>query len=85
MFKYMRSNTSEKFTQDIVTRGLLPQISVVAKESDVQNEICQVMNSCVIPNLSEFGPSDLHFINMAGKQASVRQCKQDFEWIGRVV
>ena len=79
VFKYMGSNAPENFTRsdkDIVTRGLLPQISVTAKESDVQNEICQVVNSCVIPDLSEFGPADFHFINMAGKQASVPRCKQ---------
>ena len=60
VFRCMGSNAPEKFTRsdkDIVTRGLLPQISVAAKESDVRNETCQVVNSCVIPDLSEFGPS----------------------------
>lgn len=88
VFKYMGINAPEKFTRvdkDIVTRGLLPQISVSAKESDVRYEICQVLNSCEVPDLSEIGPGDFHFINMSGKQASVPRCKQGFEWNGRAV
>ena len=39
----------------------------------------------MIRDLSEFGPADFHFINMAGKQAPVLWCKQGFEWNGRAV
>ena len=88
VFKYMGSKAPNSFTRsdkDIVTRGLLPQISVSATEDKVRNEICQVVRSCTIPILSEIGPKDFHFINLAGKQASVPSCKEGFEWNGRAV
>ena len=36
-------------------------------------------------DLHDIDPKDFEFINMAGKQASVTQCKQGFEWNGRAV
>lgn len=84
----MGSKPPNNFTRsdkDIVTRGLLPQIPVSATEDEVRNEICQVVCSCTIPILGEIGPKDFHFINLAGKQASVPSCKEGFEWNGRAV
>lgn len=86
VFKYMGLNAPDNFTRsdkDIVMRGLLPQILVSAKESDLRNEICEVVNSCT--ELSDIGPTDFEFINMAGKQASIPRCKPGFEWNGRAV
>ena len=63
----MESKAPNSFTRsdkDIITRGLLPQISVSATEDEVQNEICQVVCSCTIPILSEIGPKDFRFINL---------------------
>ena len=48
----------------------------------MRNEICQVVHSCTT---NEIGPTDFHFINLAGKQASVPSCKEGFEWNGRAV
>ena len=55
--------STKQFHKDIVTRGLLPQISVSATEVELQNEICQLVHSCTIPTLGEKGPKDFHFIN----------------------
>ena len=84
----MGSKAPNSFTRsdkDIVTRGLLPQISVSATEDEVRNEICQVVRSCTIPILSEIGPKDFNFINLAGNQASIPSCKEGFEWNGKAV
>ena len=66
-------------------RGSLPQILVSAKESNVRNKICEVINSYEVPDLSNIGPGDFQFINVAGKQASIPRCKHGFEWNGRAV
>ena len=88
-FNYKGPDAPDTFTRsdkDIVMRGLLPQISVSATENEVRNEICEVVQSCVTPNLSEIGPGDFQFINMSGRQASVPHCKRKgFEWNGRAV
>ena len=89
VFNYRGPDAPETFTRsdkDIITRGLLPQISVSATEKEVRSEIFEVMQSCETPNLSEIGPDDFQFINMSGKQASVPHCKRKgFEWNGRAV
>ena len=69
----------------ICTRGLLPPILVDSSEDEVRNEICDVIRTCSIPDLSECTPSDFEFIDMSGKQARVPQCKIGFEWDGRAV
>ena len=76
VFKYMGP--------DARMRGLLPQIPVQASESEVRDEICDVLRTCS-PDLSECIPSDFEFIEMSGKQARVPQCKAGFEWEGRTV
>ena len=63
----------------IVTSG------VSAMKDEVWEETCQVIHSCTTPILGEIGPKDFHFINLAGKQASVLSCKEGFEWKGRAV
>ena len=62
VFKYMGSNAPNNFTRldkDIVMRGLLPQILVSAKEADLRNEICEVMNNNTdlthSPSLAPYG------------------------------
>ena len=79
VLNYRGPDAPETFTRsdkDIITRGLLPQISVSATEKEVRSEIFEVMQSCETPNLSEIGPDDFQFINMSGKQASVPHCKR---------
>ena len=49
----------------------------------MRNQICEVMNNNT--DLHDIDPKDFEFINMAGKQASVPQCKQGLEWNGRAV
>ena len=89
VFNYRGPDAPDTFTRsdkDIITRGLLPQISVSATEKEVRSEIFEIMQSCETPNLSEIGPDDFQFINMSGKQASVPYCKRKgFEWNGRAV
>ena len=87
VFKYMGPDAPKVFTRTdkrICMRGLLPQISVHASESEVRDEICDVLRTCS-PDLSECIPSDFEFIEMSGKQARVPQCKAGFEWEGRAV
>lgn len=66
----------------IVVRGLLPSISVESPESEVRDEILEVIRGATYEPV--FG-SDFEFINMGGKQASVPQCKDGFQWNGRAV
>jgi len=88
VFKYMGPDAPKVFTRTdkrICMQGLLPQISVHASESEVRDEICDVLRTCSSPDLSECIPSDFEFIDMSGKQARVPQCKAGFEWEGRAV
>ena len=88
VFEYMGPDAPKVFTRTdkkICTRGLLPPILVDSSEDEVRNEICDVVRTCSIPDLSECTPSDFEFIDMSGKQARVPQCKIGFEWDGRAV
>ena len=86
VFNYMGSKPPGTFTRSdnlIVARGLLPSLPVHISETELRSEICNIIKS----NSSGPGvsPNDFEFINMSGKQASVPQCKEGFEWDGRSV
>ena len=81
VFQYM-AERPKNFTRFCI-RGLLPAISVEASESEVCAEIIEVMRAC--SDFNDVGSGDFEFINMCGKQASVPQCKETFEWNGRAV
>ena len=66
-------------------RGLLPQISIEASESEIHREICDVIRTCSFLNLAECTPYDFEFIDMSGKQAIIPSCKIGFEWKRRAV
>ena len=54
-----------------------------ASESDVRQEICDVIRSC--SDYGECGPDDFQFVDMNGKQASIPNCKAGFLWDRRAV
>ena len=86
VFNYMGPDASDSFTRadkNIVVRGLLPPILVDASETDVRDEICEVIRSC--SDFDNCGPNDYQFIDMNGKQASVPKCKSGIVWDGRAV
>ena len=66
VFKYMGPDAPKVFTRTdkrICMRGLLPQIPVHASESEVRDEIWDVLRTCSSPDLSECIPSDFEFID----------------------
>lgn len=88
VFQYMGPDAPKSFTRTdkkICMRGLLPPILVDVSEDEVRNEICDVVRTCSVPDLSECTPSDFEFIDMSGKQARIPQCKVGFEWDRRAV
>ena len=88
VFEYMGPDSPKVFTRTdkkICVRGLLPAIPIHASESEVHNEICDVVRTCAFPDLTECTPSDFEFIDMSGKQARIPQCKIGFEWGGRAI
>lgn len=72
-------------TDKICMRGLLPPISLNVSESEVRNEICDVVHTSSFPDLTECTPNDFEFIDMSGKQARIPQCKAGFQWGGRAL
>ena len=88
VLEYMGPDAPNVFTRTdkkICVRGLLPANPVDASESEVRNEICDVVCTCSFPDLTECTPNDFEFIDMSGKQARVPQCKAGFEWGGRAL
>lgn len=89
VFRFMPGSDSiqpKSFTRAdkiICVRGLLPSLMVESSESEIRGEICEVMRSAT--SHKNVSPDDFEFINMSGKQASVPQCKEGFEWNGRAV
>lgn len=88
VFEYMGPDAPNVFTRTdkkICMRGLLPAIPLNASETEVRNEICDVVRTCSFPDLTECPPIDFEFIDMSGKQARVPQCKAGFEWGSRAI
>lgn len=82
-FMSLQPKTFTRSDRLICVRGLLPPISVEAPESEVRQEICEVIQS--VSDLSGVSADDFEFINMSGKQASVPHCKEGFQWNGRAL
>ena len=71
---------SDKF---ICVTGLLLSLPIDSSESEIRNEICEVIKSA--SEFKDVSPDDFEFINRNGKQATVPQCKEGFKWDGRSV
>ncbi len=67
----------------ILVTGLLPSLPIDASEKDIRGEICDVIKST--DEFKDVTPEDFEFINMCGKQGTIPQCKEGFEWNGRSV
>ncbi len=60
-----------------------PSLPIDASEKDIRGEICDVIKST--DEFKDVTPEDFEFRNMCGKQGTIPQCKEGFEWNGRSV
>ena len=71
---------------DILFRGLLPEIALTASEAEVRNLIVSVLHNNKSFQLQNFESQDFEFINAHGKQLSIpTTCGEDYEFNGNVV
>ena len=88
VFKYMGQDAPAHFTRKdkyILMHGILPDIPLNATESQVRQEICEVIQTCSDHDLGFCGPSDFEFIDMSGKHASVPNHKPGFVFTASAV
>ncbi len=85
IFRFMPAQP-KSFTRSeklILVTGLLPSLPIDASEKDIRGEICDVIKST--DEFKDVTPEDFEFINMCGKQGTIPQCKEGFEWNDRSV
>ena len=88
VFKYMGEQPPQSFNRkenDILLRGLLPEIAIDAKEIDVREEIVQLLHNSKEFELINFDLNDFEFMDVHGKKAVVPTCGKDHEFTGKAV
>ena len=88
VFKYMGHSAPADITQKddyIVMSGILPDIALSVSESQIRQEICEVIQPCSEHVLGLCGHDDFEFINMSDKHASVQNHKPGFVFTANAV
>uniref|UniRef100_A0A1X7SRJ3 Uncharacterized protein n=1 Tax=Amphimedon queenslandica TaxID=400682 RepID=A0A1X7SRJ3_AMPQE len=87
VFKYMSDHPNSFTRKDsyILLRGLLPEISINAKECEIRSDIISLLHNCQEFDLHTITEKDFEFIDVTGKHCVVPVCSDGQVFNGRSV
>ena len=88
VFKYMGVRAPCTFTRredNILFRGLLPELSVEASELEIRSAIVKILHNNRSFHLEDFDVNDFEFMDVHGKKVTVPTCEDNHQFTGKSI